>query len=114
MEIIMPRGDLRQVTFTAQGDNQRTLVSDFDEIFFTVKKTFTDRMFLFQKRLSTGGIKLTEEGAYQFTIQPKDTDRLPFGSYVFDIEVIRGDDIKQTFTGHLKLTEEATYSENER
>ena len=114
MEIIMPRGDLRQIMFSAQGDDLETSISDFDEIYFTVKHTFTDRMYLFQKKLSTGGIRLTENGNYQFTIQPKDTDKLPFGDYVFDIEVVRGSDIKQTFVGHLKLTEEVTYSENER
>lgn len=114
MEIIMPRGDIRQVMFSAQGDDQDAAVCDFDEIYFTVKHAYTDRMYLFQKKLSTGGIRLTDDGYYQFTIQPKDTDRLPFGDYIFDIEVVRGNDIKQTFIGHLKLTEEVTYSENER
>ena len=114
MNIVMPRGDLRQVAFTIRSPDDGSPITDFSEIFFTVKKTYKDRLFLFQKRLTKGDIVLNEEDGYQFTILPKDTDKLPFGEYVYDIEVVREEDIKQTFAGRLLLSEEVTYSENER
>lgn len=113
MDIVMPRGDLWPVAFTAYNQDETDPINTFDEIYFTVKKRFTDRLFLFQKRLSKGEIFLNSNNNYQFSILPKDTDRLPFGEYVFDIELVRGDEFKQTFTGRLILTEEATYAENE-
>lgn len=115
MEITMPRGDIRPVRFIIRSPNggKNDTVSDFDEIYFTVKQNFRMKPFLFQKRLTTNEIALQEDGSFQFTIQPQDTDHLMFGTYYFDIEVVKEEEIKQTFVGSLILTKEATYSENE-
>ena len=114
-DIEMPRGDLRQIAFTVHSaDSENSIVTDFDEIYFTVKKNYTDKVFLFQKKLTTGDIELTESGDFQFTIQPEDTDKMAFGQYVFDVEVIRGNEIKQTLiVGYIRLTEEVTHVKDE-
>jgi hypothetical protein len=115
MTISMPRGDIRPVYFSVRNnDEEQTMYEGaFDEIYFTVKTAFNKNEYLFQKRLSTGEIELTEDGDYQFVIEPDDTDGLKFGKYVFDIELIAGSDIKQTFVGELTLTDEATHRRNE-
>ena len=115
MGITMPRGDIRPVRFSIRSPDggENNTVSDFDEIYFTVKQNFRMKTFLFQKRLTTNEIALQEDGSFKFTIQPQDTDNLMFGTYYFDIEVVKEEEIKQTFVGNLILTEEATYSENE-
>lgn len=110
--IMMPRGDLRPVTFSVKNGNQTVPAEDISEIYFTVKYGFKDQEYLFQKRLSNGDIELIDDGSYQFVIEPEDTDALKFGRYVFDIELV-GPDIKQTFTGDLVLTNEATHRINE-
>lgn len=112
MVIEMPRGDIRPVNFSIENPDEEIDIV-FDEIYFTVKSSFTARKFLFQKRLSTGEIELMEDGSYQFTIQPEDTDSLSIGKYVFDLEVIYGTTVKQTFVGELRLTNEVTFAENE-
>lgn len=112
MGITMPRGDIRPVGFMINSKIHDSL--DFDNIYFTVKKNFNARDILFQKTLASGKIEKTDDGAYQFTIEPEDTDGMAYGSYVFDIEVVSEElHIKQTFLGTLTLTQEVTFAANE-
>lgn len=111
MNITMPRGDIRPVSFTINGSQEGVA---FDNIYFTVKKNHKERDALFQKTLASGTIELMEDGTYQFTIEPEDTDGLNYGQYVFDIEVVsESAHIKQTFLGTLVLTQEVTFAANE-
>lgn len=110
----MPRGDIREITFSVKGNDGELYPLQFDDIYFTVKHDFYERNYIFQKRLSTGQIETDGEGNYWFVIKPEDTNGIRFGKYVFDIElVLLSEDIKQTTTGELVLTYEATHSANE-
>lgn len=111
LKITMPRGDLRGVSFSV-ADTDGTAVVDFDEIYFTVKSSYTDRNYLFQKRLSIGTIRLNGS-QFEFDILPSDTDNLAVRAYVFDIEIVRQNEVKQTFVGDFVLTNEVTFAGNE-
>lgn len=111
--IIMPRGDIRPVRFFIRNRNTKDIISNFDEIYFTVKRSFDTKDYLFQKRYSENEIELQEDGSYQLVIDAKDTEGRRYGTYVFDIEILRGSDVKQTYTGKLVLTDEATHYNNE-
>ena len=113
VKIVMPRGDIRVVRFTVNNNDGSVSDIDFTEIFVTFKSTFRNDKTIFQKRLSDGTVVKMGDGDYQFTIRAEDTDNLDFRSYAFDIELIYGKTIKQTFTGTLTLTDEATYAANE-
>ena len=113
MQIMMPRGDMVSKSFVIWDPDKALFTNQFDEIYFTVKKTYRDRNYLFQKRLSNGGIVNVGEGKYQFTIMPEDTNNLDFGEYMFDIELVIEGQMKKTFTGRLRLTEESTHATNE-
>ena len=52
-------------------------------------------------------------GDYQFKIDPPDTRNLPLQDYVFDIQVMYQNIIKESFVGTLAIKEEVTYEENE-
>lgn len=111
LSIIMPRGDKRLFKFCIRAGE--TLQTDMDEIYFTVKNTFRASNYIFQKRLTLGEITLGEDNYYHSSIDPSDTDELDYGVYKFDIEIIRGTEIKQTAVGTLTLTDEATFASNE-
>lgn len=114
MEIVMARGDMTVRTFAVQTKDKLPFTDQFDNIFLTVKKTAEDREFKFQKRLNDGsGIESLGGGKYRFTILPEDTNGLPYGRYVFDIELLIAGALKKTFLGTLELTKEATHSYNE-
>lgn len=112
--ITMPRGDIRHVSFSIRDVSSQLSSIDFEEIYFTVKQAFSKTESIFQKRLSTGQIEKVEDGVYQFIIQPEDTDHLKVAKYACDIEIVDlSNEIKQTFTGSLTLTDEATHAANE-
>ena len=109
-KIEFPRGDSYHKGFILkQGDVQ--IGDQPDEVYFTVKNNYEERSYLFQKKLSTGGITF-DNGHYVLYIDPQDTDGRKYGDYVFDFEFIF-DGKKSTFCGKLKLTNEVTFVTNE-
>ena len=109
----MHRGDIDYERFLVDDpDGTRTDI-DFDEIYFTVKKSYDDKPFLIQKSLSGGTIEKLGLGDYQVKIDREDTRQMSFGKYVFDIQLSYQDVITETFTGVFDLLPEATYPENE-
>ena len=118
MRIAMPRGDIRLVRFRVNNRRGKPADVDFTEIYFTVKRSAKDRPFIFQKRLSTGGIVKLGTGDYQLKIEPEDTcnmvvNDVSFPHYDFDIQVEYEDSVKETFTGIFVLNSEVTHIENE-
>ena len=112
MEIKLPRGDIRNIRFQVTDNGEP--YTDFDEVYFTVKKNYKIVDTIIQKKLSDGGIELDTTTCYfSFKLNPEDTNGLAYNTYVFDIEVVKGDVIKQTTLGELTITEEVTFSENE-
>lgn len=115
MMITIPRGDIRPIRFQVYdlqtGDLSQV---DFTEIYVTLKKTIHDRDYVFQKKLSDGGVEKIDVGDYQFRLVGEDTDSLDFNkSYPFDIELIYENEIKQTEYGKLEITPEVTCRWNE-
>jgi len=109
----MHRGDIDYERFLVNDPNGTGTDIDFDEIYFTVKKSAKDRLYCFQKKLSNGTIEKLGPGDYQLKINPSDTAKMFFGKYVFDINLKYKDLIDETFVGQFDLLEEVTYSENE-
>lgn len=113
MQIAMPRGDIRNVIFTVYDDQDAIVTQSFDEIFFTVKQHHTDRNAVIQKRLSDGSIQSRGNGEYALQFAPEDTNNLDFRMYEFDIEILKGSMLKQTFAGELAILPEVTHARNE-
>lgn len=113
MQIIMPRGDIKKISFFIKDKNGVIVDTDFDEIYITFKKNHITNKVLFQKRLSTEDIIKDATNHYHFVIKPEDTENLYYGNYVFDIELVFEHEIKTTFIGKLQLTQEATFVVNE-
>lgn len=109
----MHRGDIDYERFLINDPNGTGTDIDFDEIYFTVKKSYGDRLFFLQKSLSSGSIEKLGPGDYQLKINRADTAKMNFGKYVFDIQVSYKDLLNETFTGDFDLLPEATYPENE-
>ena len=110
--IEMPRGDIRNVQVTVFDNNSHSDL-EFDEIYVTFKKNSLDEPYLFQYKLSAGTVWEVDTGVYEFKIRAADTENLPAGGYVFDIELIYNGTVKQTTVGILKLTQDVTHSDDE-
>jgi hypothetical protein len=112
--IVFARGDSFEKGFLLK--NKKTgqpITENYDEIYFTVKKYHTDHEYLFQKRMTTGGIQSDGDGHYTLFILPEDTNGLSFGKYDIDIELRKGELYKRTFSGTMELTKEVTHQNNE-
>ncbi len=113
MKITLPRGDIRQITFMVESADGIPYDGEITEIYFTVKRYYSEKAAILQKKLSTGEIISDGDGQYHFTLYPEDTDNLQFTKYAFDIEIVGGSTLKQTFVGELELTMEVTHAGNE-
>lgn len=117
MRISMPRGDIRIIPFTITSPDGEISDIDFTEIYFTVKRKYSDSEYCFQKRLSSGGIVKNDVGYYQIKIMPEDTEGMTINKsgefYDFDIQLVYRDEIKETTCGEFVLTKEVTHKNNE-
>lgn len=111
MVIEFARGDTYQKGFLLKRNGQ-VVTDTFTNIYFTVKQNYEETDYVFQKKMSTGGISNDGNGHYTLYIEPSDTNGLSFGEYDFDIEFV-GTGYKRTFAGILKLAKEVTHQSNE-
>lgn len=101
-KIIITRGDSAKirVSITDNDGNIYTPTAD-DKVVLTVKKTTGDKEPLITKTLVDGFIKL----------KPEDTEKLEYGSYVYDCQITTGSGDVYTFiTPHpFVVAEEVTF-----
>lgn len=113
MRIEFARGDSYARGISVKDRNTgETITEPFTEIYFTVKKQWSNEDYVLQKRLSTGGIVNDSEGHYVLNIAPEDTEQMGFGEYDFDFEFVRPG-FRKTVCGTMKLTREVTHKNNE-
>lgn len=110
MEVI--RGDSYAKMF-ARKSGGAVIKTRADKVYFTVKKNHEAQNFIFQKTIDD--MRFDQNGYYHFDVEPADTDGLPYGDYVYDIEIIVGDDYKKTINkeGLFRVLPEVTHVLNE-
>lgn len=107
MELI--RGDTGRYKFQRQDLNGNVLSTIPTAIYFTVKETFDDKDFIFQKTIAD--MTKDSDHWWHFVIDPADTETLPYKSYVYDLE-ITDEDVSTISSGKFILKKEATWSIN--
>lgn len=99
----LTRGDTARlkVTVTNDNDGEEYTVQSGDTLTLSIKKKTKDSEALVAK---------TIKGSSIFHIEPKDTSGLPFGSYVYDVELTTAEgDVYTVITpSNFKITEEVT------
>lgn len=103
------RGDTGRYKFQRRDKDGNVLTTIPAEIYFTVKKTFDDKEYIFQKTIAD--MTKDSEHVWHFVINPADTETLPYGKYVYDIEVT-DEDVTTISSGFFELRKEATWSVN--
>ena len=78
--------------------NGQPILTQAEEIYFIVKKRWTDKTALITKDLSN--MTFDSEGYYHFTIYPEDTENLDYGQYVWDFTAIEADDTYRAKPAH--------------
>ena len=70
--------------------NGDPILTKAQEIYFIVKKRWTDKTAIITKDLSD--MTFDEKGYYHFTIDPEDTEPLAYGQYVWDFTAVENND----------------------
>ena len=112
IEIEWTRGDTLPLVFNIVDENKNEIVvGNLDNIYFTLKKSYTTQQFILQKTYQAGDI-VREGNKYKLILAPEDTAILPYGKYFFDICVKSGDLTRTIALGSITLTDEATFISN--
>lgn len=100
-QIFLTRGDSATIKLDITGSAGGAYVpADGDVITFTMKRTTNNKNALIQKTFENGEI----------SIEPEDTKDLPYGDYLFDVE-LRNDGVVATIVppNLFRICEEVTF-----
>lgn len=109
-EIRFTRGDTYFFKFARVDSDGEVITTAANAVYFTVKDSFTKPRAIFQKTLAD--MTFDAEGQYHVEIEPSDTEELPFGNYVYDIEITSGSYVKTIAKGDFILEKESTWRSN--
>lgn len=96
--ISLNRGTTLNLKAQRKDENGEPILTRAEEIYFTVKKRWTDKTPIFQKSLAD--MTFDAEGYYHFTITPEDTEGVAYGKYVWDFTAIENDDAYRAKPAH--------------
>lgn len=101
------RGDTVSYTFQRKDTAGNPILTRPEAIFFTVKSTFNTPKILIQKNIKQ--MAMNGSGVWRFTIENADTEGLPYGIYVFDLQITESGAVSTIAKGKFELTQEATW-----
>lgn len=105
------RGDTRQYNFKRLNSDGEAITTIPDALYFTVKTSYDVQTPVFQKTIDN--MAMDEDGTWRFTIEASDTNNLPYGAYVYDVEVIENGAVTTISKGKFILEGESTWAVNE-
>ena len=110
-DIKLIRGDTVKLKIRRHDANGDPILVPAQKLFMTVKTQYSAKNVILQKTIDD--MFFTPDGFYHITINPEDTDGLPYGEYVYDIEIVIDDYKKTVCKGTLILDTEATHAGDE-
>ena len=111
--LTMTRGDTAQFKFTRLDNEGNPILTEADELYFTVKSSADNFSVEFQITLEDMNFN-SQSGEYSFVVEPAMTNELNFNAkHFYDVEVIQSG-VKTTISfGQFKLLPEVTWQGNE-
>ena len=111
------RGDTNVLEKFRVIDQEKNIMqlTDNEQLYFTVKTNPNSNQVLIQKTIKNG-IYLEEDGYYHITLEPNETSKLNYGTYVYDIELKSISPklfVKTLIEGTITLTDEVTWEGDE-
>lgn len=82
-------------------------LDEIDTLFITCRKDIYSKDFIFQKTIND--VSIDNDLYVHFAFNPSDTQALPYGDYVFDIEVTLKSGYRKTKLFKFSLNGEATF-----
>lgn len=97
--IALVRGDTLRTQIEILVDDEPYTPANGDEVRFALKQNYSSSKVLIHKNIPTDSLILH--------LEPSDTKKLPFGNYVYDIQItFANGDVDTFIRGEFKLEEE--------
>ena len=96
--ISINRGTTLQLKARRRGSDGQPIIDKAQEIYFVVKKHWTDEKALIKKSLKD--MTFDSDGYYHFTIYPEDTEGLRYGQYVWDFTPVENNNLYRSKPAH--------------
>ena len=113
MDLEFIRGDTQYIQFQLKDGNGNPIqLTDDEKLYFTVKQNQNSKKILIQK-IYPSDITFSD-GYYQFELSSKDTSKLAYGSYQYDIELKIGEYVKTLSLGTITLTHQITFQGDQK
>ena len=106
-DLSMIRGDSESIILSLKKDEDMIPFKQGDTVYFTVKQSYSTEKITLQKIIT----EFDEDGNCIIEIEPEDTKKLSFRSYVYDIQLTDSNGRVTTIIPCSKfvITEEVTY-----
>ena len=108
--ITITRGDTQPLKWTRLDPDGHAIMDTPDAMYLTIKRSWDDKNAIIQKKLAD--MTQDESGAWHTIIAAEETEGLPYGTYVFDLEVTVLGCVTTICKDELRVTREATWSTN--
>ena len=96
--ISLNRGTTLKLKGQRKDCNGNPIIEEPEELYFVVKKKWTDKVALINKTLND--IVFDEDGHFHITIYPQETENLPYGKYVWDLTPVDDDNTYREKPSH--------------
>lgn len=113
MDIEFIRGDTQFIQFQLKdGAGNPIQLTEDEKMYFTIKQNQNSKEILIQKKYPSD---ITfSDGYYKFELSSKDTSKLAYGTYQYDIELKINEFVKTLTLGTITLTDEITFQGDEK
>lgn len=109
--IEIKKGNTVQYKFQRKDTEGNPILTEADEVYFTVKEESLPDIAILQKTLDD--MTFDSDGTYHFRIEADDTEYLNVGRYMYDIKIIQ-DGVKSTIAqGKFEIKKVVTFKGNE-
>ena len=115
VDIEIIRGDNKTFKFQRKTEQGQVITDEPNEMYITFKTNDVINDYVIQKVYSKEEISFDDlTGFWSFELEPKDTNNLSYGEYLFDIEIITEENkVKTICEGSLMVNPEITFASNE-
>lgn len=106
------RGDSKAYKFQRKYFSGEVITDRPDSLYFTIKRNYNVKDFVLQKNIEHMSYD-DEDECWHFTLEPSDTENLPYGHYVYDIQAVQNGFKTTISKGDVYIDTEVTFKENE-
>lgn len=102
-DLKMVKGDTFSFELFLPGD----MFENVTGVFFTMKRKGSDAVNIFQEKIGDG-VEYVTTGTWRIRVAPEDTNKVPAGTYEYDLSICSDGDVYTILIGKMILIQDVT------